>query len=182
MDSDHTEWYTRRDHVVRGPFTRAQLSRYILLGRIQDVDELSNNQWDWKPLSAWPDLVPRFLLCTERLDDYERLIEAHLAVDERQSGDRRMGQQGGAVSGHMERRSGQERRILPPGIMLHRYLVTRLWLGENEYVQYRLLRRRFYLGTLITILLGFLAVTVHSADGETGYQGVSPDCENVSVV
>jgi hypothetical protein len=83
-------WYTRRGDQIRGPFPAPQISRFILLGRIQDSDELSTDQQTWQKVSDVPVLVPEELKAD--LSDpeaYERLMIARMREDERNAHDRR---------------------------------------------------------------------------------------------
>ncbi len=52
-------WYVRRKGQVKGPFPAAQVSRFVLLGRIRDTDELSSDQKIWAPLPQVPELIPQ---------------------------------------------------------------------------------------------------------------------------
>ena len=83
-------WYTRRGNEVRGPFPAPQISRFILLGRICETDELSSNQHDWQKVSDVPVLMPEELKANQ--DDpvaRERLLIARMREDERSSRNRR---------------------------------------------------------------------------------------------
>ncbi len=83
-------WYTRRGDQIRGPFPAPQISRFILLGRIHDTDELSTDQLDWQKVSDVPVLIPKELKAD--LNDpkaYEKLMIARLREDERTARDRR---------------------------------------------------------------------------------------------
>ena len=83
-------WYTRRGNEVRGPFPAPQISRFILLGRIRETDELSSNQHDWQKVSDVPVLMPEELKANQ--DDpaaRERLLIARMREDERSAHNRR---------------------------------------------------------------------------------------------
>ena len=54
-------WYTRRDGVVRGPYPDRQISRYILLGRIGENDELRPEGGQWAGMKDYPDLIPEVM-------------------------------------------------------------------------------------------------------------------------
>ena len=88
----HTKqlWYTRRGDQIRGPFPAPQISRFILLGRIYDSDELSTDQHSWQKVSDVPVLVPEELKAD--LSDpeaHQRLMIARMREDERNAHDRR---------------------------------------------------------------------------------------------
>ena len=81
-------WYTRREGVVRGPFSAANITRYILLGRICLDDELSQDHETWLPANKCSSMLPGELSKLTGWDDYQRLVEARQRADERK-GDRR---------------------------------------------------------------------------------------------
>lgn len=76
-------WYTRRAGKVRGPFPAALISRYLLLGRLQETDELSHDQRHWQPVHAYPELIPEIMRHVVTPGDRERLLRARLYEDER---------------------------------------------------------------------------------------------------
>ncbi len=102
-------WYTRRDGVVRGPYPEKQISRYVLLGRIRDTDEVRPEEGDWATLQQHPDLVPAVMKLPPTDENRKKLLMARLREDERRPRDRREdeGGVGGAVP---ERRTRVERR------------------------------------------------------------------------
>lgn len=104
-------WYTRRGMEVRGPFPAQQISRFILLGRIQDSDELSTDQHEWQKVSDIPVLIPEEMKAD--LSDpeaYERLLIARLREDERSAHDRRNHNDEENSEDMIHQRSGVERR------------------------------------------------------------------------
>jgi hypothetical protein len=83
-------WYTRRGNEVRGPFPAGQITRYILLGRIRETDELSADQHTWQPVSQIPVLIPEEMKADlNDAEAYERLMIARMREDERGARDRR---------------------------------------------------------------------------------------------
>ena len=102
-------WYTRRDSVVRGPYPENQISRYVLLGRIGDKDELRPEEGGWQPLSAYPDLIPEVMKLPPSDESRQKLLMARMREDEREPGDRR--ERGPRPSDEiLERRVGKDRR------------------------------------------------------------------------
>jgi hypothetical protein len=113
-----TLWYARRDGVVRGPFSEAQVSRYILLGRIQLGDELRTGEASWALVDQWPQVMPPELKLPPTEENEQRLMAARAAADERSGRDRRDGE--GPVSAEIaDRRSGRERRRPEPDALVH---------------------------------------------------------------
>jgi hypothetical protein len=51
-------WYVRRGELVRGPYPRGLIMRYVILGRIVADDELSADCLNWVPLAELPELIP----------------------------------------------------------------------------------------------------------------------------
>jgi len=102
-------WYTRRDNVVRGPYPDRQISRYILLGRIQELDELKPEDGEWANMGDYPELIPEVMKLPPSEENLQLLLMARMREDERAPGDRRdrMPDVPQAVK---ERRSGEERR------------------------------------------------------------------------
>ena len=97
-------WYTRRGNIVRGPFPAPQISRFILLGRIIDTDELSADQINWQPVSSVPVLIPEELKADPNDPKArERLLMARMREDERSAVDRRS-RKGGAEVPTLDRR------------------------------------------------------------------------------
>ncbi len=54
-------WYVRRGKEVKGPFPAGLVSRYLLLGRIAQHDEVSRGGGEWQPIHAVKELVPDVL-------------------------------------------------------------------------------------------------------------------------
>ncbi len=50
--------YVRRKGQIKGPFPVKQVSRFILLGRILQTDELSRDKKVWKPVKEHPEQAP----------------------------------------------------------------------------------------------------------------------------
>lgn len=102
-------WYTRRDGVVRGPYRQQQLSRYVLLGRIRDDDDVCPEGGDWVRLDQRPDLIPDILTLPPNETNRYRLQIARRRADERGPLDRRT-EGPGNRTGLRDLRSGVERR------------------------------------------------------------------------
>lgn len=83
-------WYTRRGEQITGPFPLKQVKRFIILGRINEKDELSTDRVNWKHLSELPDLIPSVLNHPDFPEEDKRLLSARLKEDEREYGDRRL--------------------------------------------------------------------------------------------
>jgi len=116
-------WYTRREGVVRGPYPDRQITRYILLGRIRDDDELkSDDDGRWAPVADYPELIPGVMMLPQGEERHQQLLMARMREDEREPGDRR--DRGPEVPQAVkERRSGEERRQPETGDALrHRQL------------------------------------------------------------
>ena len=133
MSLSVTDWCTRRGDTVRGPYSRTQIRRYILLGRIRSTDEVRPEGGGWKPLADYPELIPEVMKFPPGKTKGGKLLVARMLADERQPGDRR--QRGGEVPAAVrERRSGNERRQTQTAEMLRNHAlyqrrssVSRIW-------------------------------------------------------
>lgn len=110
-------WYTRREGDVRGPYPAGQIGRYILLGRIRDTDEVSQDAVRWEPLGAHPELLPPEMLDADSEEGRQRLLLARIREDERSGRDRRGG--AGGRDGH-DRRRLDRRAPEPEPVVRHR--------------------------------------------------------------
>jgi len=101
-------WYIRFNKGVKGPYPAGLVSRYILLGRVKETDEVSSDGKEWLIVKDVPELIPQIL--KGDLNDpmvKERLEAARRWADER-SLDRRAGGTGRASS--LENRREDDRR------------------------------------------------------------------------
>ena len=107
--------------MVRGPFSAKEITRYLLLGRIRLADELSHDKTVWSPASHFSEMLPPEVTKLESWDDYQKLIEARLQVDERQA-ERRCQHCPNRDPCHPERRHGKDRRHNDDATLLQQYL------------------------------------------------------------
>lgn len=146
-------WYTRRDREIRGPFPAGMITRYVLLGRIIEHDELSVDQLSWQHLSELPELIPEEMKLDLSIpENQERLRMARMREDERESIDRRAKQQANGLQG-THRRSGKERRKNESNETLrHREIKDQLLasLREKERESYV---SRFVWSTFVLVLI-----------------------------
>lgn len=87
-DKNRHLWYTRNKHGTKGPFTTGMVQRFILIGRLNMDDEVSNDKRDWKVIKTESMVIPDEMRHLRTEDDHERLLQARLREDER-SKDRR---------------------------------------------------------------------------------------------
>lgn len=101
-------WYIRRKGVIKGPYPAGLVSRYILLGRLTESDEVSIDRQSWRTVSEVPDLIPK-ILKGDTSDPLfqERLQAARRWADERDRG--RRDAEEGPSSGAEQRRGGDRR-------------------------------------------------------------------------
>ena len=117
-------WYTRRDGVMRGPFTAENISRYILLGRIDLDDELSQDRETWIVAGHFDSLLPAELKSQSSWDDYQKLVTAHMQADERKA-DRRTGKRKHYLDRHAEKRVKGDRRSHVDNTLLCQHLLDK---------------------------------------------------------
>ena len=149
-DQYEKRWYTRRDGVMRGPFSAENISSYLLLGRIRLDDELSQDCVSWSVARHLAKLLPDELASQSCWDDYERLVIAHMKADER-GNERRRTNHKGYLDTHAERRKIPDRRVGGGNTMLSRYLFA----GALSYEEKRPDSRRLRV-LLLTMLLASL--------------------------
>lgn len=101
-------WYARRGAVIEGPYPAGQISRYLLLGRLRQSDEVSQDGKEWYKILQCRELVPELMLDDDP-DAKERLLMSRMHEDEREPGDRR-DEQDHVPPEIMERRGKKNRR------------------------------------------------------------------------
>lgn len=84
MSTGKGYWYVRHKGRISGPFSKGLIRRQVLLGRIFNDDEFSQDQMKWQRLSQLRDLVPAVM--TANLD--EPLAKQRLAAARRWADDR----------------------------------------------------------------------------------------------
>lgn len=116
-----SQWYSRREGVIRGPFSAEEITRYLLLGRIRLADELSIDKTDWSPANSFSDMLPPEVTNLESWDDYQRLVEARMQVDERKA-ERRCRTCPNRGNYQPERRHDKDRRRDDDAVLVQQYL------------------------------------------------------------
>ncbi len=107
---------------MRGPFTAENISRYILLGRIDLDDELSQDRETWIVAGHLDSLLPAELKSQSSWDDYQKLVTAHMQADERKA-DRRTGKRKHYLYRHAEKRVMGDRRSHVDNTLLCQHLL-----------------------------------------------------------
>lgn len=132
-------WYVRRDNEVRGPFPAELVTRYILLGRVRDGDELSVDREFWRSLAELPYLYP-VVMRGDANDPAvrERIEAARRREDERAADDRRGTSIVADAQARFNRRATDRRRPEPFARVQHRaamaVLQRRLPATRESYV------------------------------------------------
>lgn len=81
----HSLWYIRQNGEVRGPFPERMVGDFILLGRIGDKTELSQDKITWLPVSDIPGLLENILhIAGDDPQKSEKLQAAKRRSEERQ--------------------------------------------------------------------------------------------------
>jgi hypothetical protein len=138
--------------VVRGPFPAAEVTRYILLGRICLDDELSRDRLSWSHARALTGLLPHEMLSLSSWEDYQRYIEARMQVDERRT-DRRRDTCPRCKTAASERRAGTDRRREDNLRMIDSYMFG--FQGLDTHGSAKSSRTRTLLLTLLLATLVF---------------------------
>ncbi len=146
-------WYTRRESVMRGPFSEKNITRYILLGRIRLDDELSQDREHWTIAGHLTSLLPPELASQSSWADYQRLMVAHMETDERKR-DRRCQSSKNYLGHNVERRTSPDRRGEEDTTLLDHYLYAEAVSAGRKRLGARHLRP-----LLLTMLLAALTFT-----------------------
>lgn len=126
-------WYTRREGEVRGPYPAGQIGRYILLGRIRDTDEISQDAVLWRPVADHPELLPPEMLDVDSEEGRQRLLLARMREDERRGVERRGSRPDGEV--HERRRRSDRRAPESDSMVRHRRVRSQLTEGHGRDVR-----------------------------------------------
>lgn len=157
MSKSHTQsdkyWYTRRDGIMRGPFSAENISRYMLLGRIRLDDELSQDCETWVVAAKLDNLLPAELNNQSSWDDYEQLLTAHMKADERK-GSRRASKRKHYLDRHVELRVSGERRSDVDNALLSQHLLAKSMLvkGRRPVIRHK---RPIFLFVVLLLSLMF---------------------------
>jgi hypothetical protein len=148
----------RRQGVVRGPFSAQCITRYILLGRIQLMDELSTDRTTWRCVNSFTEMLPPELSDLSSWDNYQRLVVSRMLVDERKR-ERRVTDTDGANTAVPDRRRGPDRRRNDDSEFVTRHLFDRDFSYLANLAQTRRLRTLLLILLLATLLYAWLAPT-----------------------
>lgn len=131
-------WYLKQHDKIQGPFPESLICRFIILGRIGENDEVSQDGSYWRSADEVPELasgVRNLLQMSSRSQaaDPEWSEERAKAVlrwlDDRKSPDPRARKPAEDVPSGPNQRTGQERRQAPETAEQHIY---REWRGEFD--------------------------------------------------
>jgi len=129
MTTTSNTWYLRKSGEVKGPYPAGLISRYILLGRVSDSDEVSSDGEEWIVIRDIPELIPNVMkedasdpLVQERLQaarrwaderDVERRgeRERHALSQQNIRGSDRREEEQSPVIEHRHRRAEREREL-----------------------------------------------------------------------
>ena len=117
MLAEAAVWYVQKGARVQGPFSAAQVARFLLLGRVRRSDRVSRDGELWEPVTQVPELVPEELLDLESPDGWRRYLDARAAGDDR--GDGRDRERGGDLDLDGGR-GGDRDADVGPGIRIER--------------------------------------------------------------
>jgi len=149
-------WYMRRQGVVRGPFSAQLVTRYILLGRIRLLDELSSDRKTWRNVNSYTEMLPPELSDLSNWDNYQQLVVTRMLVDERKR-ERRAAQTDFANFTMPDRRNGADRRRNDDGEFVTHQLFAKDFSYLTNSAQTRRLRTLLLTLLLATLLYAWLA-------------------------
>lgn len=149
---------------MKGPFLQAQITRNILLGRLQLDDELSLDEQQWQQVAMHKELYPDVL--QGHPVDSKAVELARIQVDERVADQRHAKQ-----NMEQERRRSKERRAVEPdAVLVHRR--HRKEIDEACKNSIKRPQMPFLSVLLIVIAIAGLGLMLKPAN-----QGSSADCE-----
>ena len=153
-------WYTRREKEIRGPFPAGLITRYILLGRIREDDELSVDQLSWKTVREKQELIPEELkLDLSVPENQEKLRIARMREDEREAADRRSKTSTEGDKVDLHKRSGMERRKTETDdVKRHREIKDQLLMSLRKKSR-EIYVSRFVWLTFVLTLIAFFVVS-----------------------
>lgn len=155
---------------MRGPYPGKQVSRYILLGRICESDELKPDDGDWATLSAYPELIPEVMKLPPTKENLQKLHMARMHEDERRPGDRRERAPNPPSDELCEKRSGNERRREETQEELHHRLLRYQHLHGTQT------SRKLYRYPLVASVLVLVGLLVSYVLEQIEPEPVAPDC------
>ncbi|WP_019624145.1 pentapeptide repeat-containing protein [Thioalkalivibrio thiocyanoxidans] len=79
----HERWFLRRPDGVCGPYPARQIGRFLILGRLTEQDEVSQDRQFWVRIAERPHLIPEEVRLADTPGGRERLERARLREDER---------------------------------------------------------------------------------------------------
>jgi len=115
-------WYTRRGNTISGPHPLKQIQRFIILGRINEKDELSTDRKSWKRLTQLTEIIPEVARDVSSPEADQRLIAERMKEDERKFDDRR----GDRFNVNVNRRGGDRRKPESATILEYRKFKSEL--------------------------------------------------------
>ncbi len=83
MVENDEKWYTQRGSRLDGPYSKATIHRYLMLGRIKNSDRVSKDGTIWEPITQVPELIPEELLDMNSDFGWRKYLRAREQVDER---------------------------------------------------------------------------------------------------
>lgn len=151
-------WYTRREKEIRGPFPAGLITRYILLGRIREDDQLSVDQLSWQLVNEVSELIPEELKLDLSLpENLEKLRIARLREDEREASDRRSKQSTNENESNLKQRSGIERRKTETDdVKRHREIKDQLLASLRKKSRESYVSRFVWLSFVLTLIAFFV--------------------------
>jgi len=159
---------------VRGPYPGRQVSRYILLGRICENDELKPDDGDWASLSAYPELIPEVMKLPPSEENLQKLLMARMHEDERQPGDRRERAPNHDSAELLDKRSGCERRRSETEEELHHRLLRYRYSHETQA------SRKLYRYPLAASVLVLVGLMISYVLEQIEPEPVLPDCAAIA--
>lgn len=163
-------WYTRNKSGVKGPFTTGMLQRFVLIGRLNMDDQVSQDKKEWHTVKSTRSVIPEEMRDIKTDDDRQRLLQAQLREDER-SKDRRR-----AELGEFQGRRDKNDRRTSEDIHMRAHRESRNEVVDHYVQSSTPWISRLTLGFMLTGLL-IVAIYVFVEQGEN--ESSVSDCSHV---
>ena len=177
MTTSSNKWFLRKDGEVRGPFPAGLLSRYLLLGRINEEDEVSSDANEWSPIKDVPELIPDVM----KGDLSDPLVQERLQAARRWADERNIERRGdrkdkGAPQGN--RRSSDRRETEESPILEYRN--RRANRQYEALVEYRGRWAVLLIAGTIAVVAGIFLLLYKPPPPQLGADCRSPAAPNVN--
>ena len=170
-------WYLLRHGEVKGPYPAGLISRYILLGRVSELDEVSSDGQEWVTIKDVPELIPQLM----KEDTSDPLIQERLQAARRWADERSVDRRGEGKSQELPQKSrrGSDRRE-PENSPLLEYRQRRAGREQSLFEDSQGRWTMLIIAGSIAIVAGIFLLLYKPAPPQLGADCRSPAVPNVN--